>query len=94
MLCIKLCKGGGLWRDQEFKQEVITRLTVIETKLDNYSKVEDKAETAYVIAQANSKEITEMKEKIKWISRTAIGAIITGIIGIGIIFIKNGIGIT
>lgn len=78
--------------DQGFEKEVITRLTKIETKLDDYSKNKEKTDDAYNLSKENEKQIADINEKIKWITRTVVGAIITGIIGIGIIIFKNGIG--
>lgn len=79
--------------ERDFEKEVITRLTVIETKLDDYSKNKEKTEDAYNLSKENEKKITEINEKIKWISRTVVGAILTGVIGIGIAVFKNGMGV-
>lgn len=78
--------------DQGFEKEVITRLTKIETKLDDYSKNKEKTDDAYNLSKENEKKIADINEKIKWITRTVVGAIITGVIGIGIAVFKNGIG--
>ena len=79
--------------DQNFETEVLTRLTKIETKLDDYKSVKDKSDMAYTIANENQKEIEEINERIKWITRTVVAAVITGVIGIGIALLKSGIGI-
>ena len=79
--------------ERDFEKEVLTRLTKIETKLDDYSRMRDKTEMAFSQSAENEKEIGELKEKIKWISRTIAGAIITGLIGILFLFIKIGAGI-
>ena len=79
--------------EQNFETEVLTRLTKIETKLDDYKSVKDKSDTAYTIAIENQKEIEEINERIKWITRTVVAAVITGVIGIGIALLKSGIGI-
>lgn len=79
--------------EQNFETEVLTRLTKIETKLDDYKTVKDKSDTAYTIAIENQKEIEEINERIKWITRTVVAAVITGVIGIGIALLKSGIGI-
>jgi chromosome segregation ATPase len=78
--------------DQGFEKEVITRLTKIETKLDDYSKNKEKTDDAYNLSKENEKKIADINEKIKWITRTIAGAIIAGVIGIGITIFKNGIG--
>jgi len=79
--------------EQNFEKEVITRLTKIETKLDDYSQNKEKTEEAYNLSNENSKEIIDIKEKIKWISRLIAGAIITGVIGIGLAVVQKGISI-
>ncbi len=79
--------------EQNFEKEVITRLTKIETKLDDYSQNKEKTEEAYNLSNENSKEIIDIKEKIKWISRLIAGAIITGVIGIGFLILQKGISI-
>ena len=78
--------------DKNFETQVLTRLAVIESKLDDYKSVREKTEESYNLSQENKQDITEINEKIKWISRTIIGAIISGIIGIIFILIKIGIG--
>lgn len=75
-----------------FENEVLTRLTKIETKLDDYKSVKDKSDDAYNLSKENEKEIAEINEKIKWITRTIAGAVIAGIIGIIVSLIKTGAG--
>ena len=58
--------------ERDFETEVLTRLTKIETKLDDYIE----------------KRISDIEEKIKWISRTIVGALIAGAIGIVFALIK------
>lgn len=76
-----------------FETEVLTRLAVIESKLDDYKDIKDKAEKAYTISLDNQKEIDELKEKNKWLSRTLIGAILTALVSIVFIYIQIGLGI-
>lgn len=78
--------------EKDFEKEVITRLTVIETKLDDYSKNKERTEEAYNLSKVNEKKIDDINSKIKWITTTVAGAIITGLVGIGIALFKNGIG--
>ena len=75
-------------KDKDFETEVLTRLTKIETKLDDYKNVKDKLNDAYSISRQNSKDIEDMRDKLKWITRTIIGAIIAGIIAIIFNYIK------
>lgn len=79
--------------NRNFETEVLTRLTIIETKLDDYNRIKEKTDIAYNLSNENKKEIDEIKDKIKWISRTIVGAIITGIIAIVFLLIQMGAGI-
>lgn len=78
--------------DKDFETQVLTRLAVIESKLDDYKSVRDKTEEAYNNSIENKNDIMEINEKIKWITRTIVGAIISGAIGIIFILIQMGIG--
>lgn len=69
---------------KEFETEVLTRLAVIESKLDDYKAIKEKAEASYMISASNKEEINKMKDNNKWLFRTTVGAIITGLIGIAI----------
>ncbi|MEI3624493.1 hemolysin XhlA family protein [Lactococcus lactis subsp. lactis] len=73
--------------EEQAWREVLERLARIETKLDNYETVRDKAERALLIAQANAKLIEKMEANNKWawgfmhtLAVTVIGYIITKII--------------
>nr|DAD92576.1 MAG TPA: hemolysin XhlA [Siphoviridae sp. ctUse40] len=79
--------------ERNFESEVLTRLTKIETKLDDYNKIKEKIDYSYSLSKENEKEIEELKDKIKWISRTIAGAIITGIAGIIFLLIQLGAGL-
>lgn len=63
--------------EKDFEIEVLARLTKIETKLDDYIE----------------KRITDIEEKLKWITRTTVGAIITGLIAILFVVLQQGIGL-
>ena len=78
--------------EHSFENEVLTRLTKIETKLDDYSKNKEKTDDAYNLSKENEKDIEEIKEKINWITRTIAGALIAGVIGIAISLLKSGAG--
>ena len=47
-------------------QEVLERLARIETKLDNYESIREKAEQAHLIALNNADDIKEIKANNKW----------------------------
>ncbi|WP_010241325.1 hemolysin XhlA family protein [Clostridium arbusti] len=62
-------------------QEISERLVRIETKLDDFTSLKDKAEQAYTESKQNAKDITEIKDNIKWLWRTGLGAVIVIIVG-------------
>lgn len=79
--------------EKSFETEVLSRLSVIESKLDGYGEIK---KTVYETEQAtkeNKEDIKELQDKFKWLSRTTGAAIISGIIGIVFIFIKMGMGV-
>ncbi len=78
---------------KSFETEVLTRLAVIESKIDDYKDTREKADEAYTKSISNEKEIIEIQDKMKWISRAIIGAIITGAIGIVFLIVKIGMGL-
>lgn len=65
-----------------FEREVLDRLTKIETKLDDYNIMKEKTDDAHNLSIQNERDIDEIKDKIKWLSRTIVGAIIAGIVGL------------
>lgn len=79
--------------EKDFEREVLDRLTKIETKLDDYNNIKEKTEKSYILSKQNEKDISEILSKLKWISNTAIGAIITGFISILFLFLKSGMGL-
>ena len=77
--------------ERDFESEVLERLAKIETKLDDYNGIRSKAEDGYTLSKINKKDIEEMQDKLKWISRTTIGAILTGAISLIYALIKTRI---
>lgn len=79
--------------EKSFETEVLSRLAVIESKLDGYKEVKTVAYEADTRSKQNEQEIKELKDNNKWLKRTIIAE------GIGLvfmligIFIKNGIGV-
>lgn len=74
--------------EKVLQQEVVERLVRIETKLDNYEALREKADKAYSMTLNNSKNIAKIEANNKW----AWGYMI--LLGLGIIsyFITKGIG--
>lgn len=79
--------------EDKFEREVLDRLIIIETKMDMLSKTSGKVDDAYRIANKNQEDVAEIKDNIKWLWRTAIGAVITGAIGIFVAIIKVKVGL-
>jgi predicted DNA repair protein MutK len=72
--------------EKDFEREVLDRLKAIEVKIDDYNKLKDKSEEAYVKSNQNEKDIREIQDKITWITRTIAGTIIGIVIG-AIVFV-------
>lgn len=79
--------------DKPFETEVLTRLAVIESKLDGYKELKTIAYSADTRSKENKSEIEELKEKNKWLSRTIIGAVIGEIVAIIFLVVKIGLGV-
>lgn len=73
----------------DFQAKVLSRLAVIESKIDDFRDTKNKADEAHILANQNQKEIEEIKGKIQWITRTIAGAIITGIIAFVFTYLKK-----
>ena len=74
--------------EKSFERDVLDRLTIIETKLDDYNSIKNKVDENNSMVKINRRDIDEINDKIKWLSRTITGAIITALIGLIITFIK------
>ena len=74
--------------EKKFEIEVLTRLTKIETLLRNFEGIEKKAVEAYNLSISNKQRLDEIEDNSKWLFRTAVGAVITGLIAIALAFIK------
>ena len=74
--------------EKDFEREVLERLTKIETKLDDYTRTREKVDIAYTQSNENKKDIQEVQDKLKWMSRTTIGAVLTGLISLLFAFLK------
>lgn len=71
-----------------FEKEVLQRLTTIETMLRNFSGVEEKATEAYNLSLRNKERLDKIEDNNKWLFRTTFGAVIVGLIGIVLAFVK------
>lgn len=74
--------------EKKFEIEVLTRLTKIETMLEDFKGVENKSTQAYNLSLNNKMRLDKIEDNNKWLFRTTVGAVITGLIGIVLNFIK------
>ena len=86
--------------EQTFEREALDRLKTIEIKMDSYGDVKAKTyenERRILLLENELKdtqaEIKQQQAEATWLKRTVIAAIITGVIGIGIAFLRLGIGV-
>ena len=86
--------------EQTFEREVLDRLKTIEIKMDSYGDVKAKTyenERRILLLENELKdtqaEIKQQQAEATWLKRTVIAAIITGVIGIGIAFLRLVIGV-
>ena len=79
--------------ETKFETEVLSRLAVIESKLDGYKEIKKITYDNEAKTNKNEEDIKELQDKLKWLSRTTAGAIISGVVGIVFIFIKIGLGV-
>jgi hypothetical protein len=62
------------------QNEILTKLSIIETKIDDYKEVKDKCDTAFHTSEQNKKDIEILNNKITWVIRSILGALISGVI--------------
>lgn len=74
--------------NKKFEIEVLTRLTKIETMLEDFKGIEEKSTKAYDLSLNNKERLDKIEDNNKWLFRTTIGAVLTGLIGIILNFIK------
>ena len=73
---------------KKFEIEVLTRLTKIETMLEDFKGVESKSTEAYNLSIKNKERLDKIEDNNKWLFRTTLGAVLTGLIAIALSFIK------
>lgn len=74
--------------EKKFEIEVLTRLTKIETLLQDFKGIEEKSTEAYNLSINNKQRLDKIEDNNKWLFRTTVGAVITGLIAIVLTFIK------
>lgn len=60
-------------KEENFEIQVLTRLAVIESKLDDYKKIEDITYRSYNNSKENSKDIVNLKEKVNGLEKDVEG---------------------
>lgn len=75
-------------QNDKFELEVLQRLTKIETMLEDFKGVESKSTEAYNLSLSNKQRLDKIEDNNKWLFRTSVGAVIVGLIGIILSFIK------
>ena len=68
--------------EKKFEIEVLTRLTKIETMLEDFKGIEAKSTEAYNLSIKNKERLDKIEDNNKWLFRTTVGAVITGLIAI------------
>ncbi|GAA4828153.1 hemolysin XhlA family protein [Paenibacillus vulneris] len=63
-------------------QEILQRLTRVETKLDMMNSARDTANDALQSTKAAHKRLDAMEDNQKWLWRTVVGAMIVGIVNL------------
>ena len=71
--------------EQTFETEVLSRLAVIESKLDGYKEIQKVTYENDARSKQNEQDIKEIKDDNKWLRRAILGE------GIGLIFMIIGI---
>jgi hypothetical protein len=56
--------------------------------LDDFKGIENKTNEAYNLSKSNKQRLDKIEDNSKWLFRTAVGAVITGLIAIALSFIK------
>lgn len=86
--------------DKAFEREVLDRLTKIEVKIDGIDKLKqqvyDSKDNILRLQEKDGQQqkiIDDIISEQKWLKHTVLAAIISGIIGIIIIYLRIGIGI-
>ena len=93
-------EGREMGDGNSFEREVLDRLIKIESKIETWDTskkqvYENKDDITKIQSRVeqNEKDLEDLKERNKWLSRTIISACITAGIGFVVIFIKMGMGV-
>lgn len=74
---------------EEFQKDVIEKLTRIDEKLSDYSKVKSDTNEALTKSRQNECDLKDMKDNSRWLWRTAAGALIAAIVNLIGLYVKK-----
>lgn len=57
-------------------EEILQRLTKIETKLDDFNLLKDKTEEAYSTSKQNTKDVADIKSKLDKVTYSTVACLI------------------
>lgn len=72
--------------NNETQQEILQRLTRVETKLDMMNSAREIASEAQQSSKAAHKRLDSMEDNQKWLWRTVMGAMLVGLINLAFKF--------
>ena len=79
--------------EKNFETEILTRLVVIESKLDGLPELKRTVYANENRSIQNEKDINVIKDNNKWAFRTSVGAIITSAITLIYLIIQIGLAL-
>lgn len=68
--------------EKSFETEVLSRLAVIESKLDGYQNLQRRSEEAYTTSINNKERLDKIEDNTRWLWRTVAGILIAGIFAV------------
>lgn len=68
--------------EKSFETEVLTRLAVIESKIDDYKNLQQKCDEAHSLSSSNKERIDKIEDTMKWLWRTIGGILISGAVAV------------
>ena len=79
---------AGLEQLEAVSKNLEARLTKIETMLEDFKGIEQKATEAYALSIDNKKRLDKIEDNNRWLFRTTVAAIIGSLIGVIVSFVK------
>ncbi len=76
--------------EKTIEQQILERLVRLETKLDNYNGLKEIVYETNNKAVQNERNLGEIRDSIKWLTRTVTGAVVTTVVGLIFTLIRLG----